>query len=170
MEIGDRVTVLRDGRNIETRDIAGITPDEMVRLMVGRELTEMFPKADLTVGEPVLSVAGLGRADQFEAITLDVRASEIVGLAGLVGSGRTEVARAIFGLDPADAGDRIRGVRIRTPRDGVAAGRSFRGSQARGHRPRPAGARGLHPALISITRFHLIRPAANAPLQQLADR
>ena len=125
MEIGDRVTVLRDGSNIETRDVAGITPDEMVRLMVGRELTEMFPKLDLTIGEPVLKVTGLGRAHQFEDISLDVRAGEIVGLAGLVGSGRTEVARAIFGLDPAEEGEiRVRGeaVRIHSARQGVAAG------------------------------------------------
>src|SRR5690606_33184832 len=59
MEIGDRVTVLRDGRNIETREVAGITPDEMVRLMVGRELTEMFPKLDIPLGDVVLGVSSL---------------------------------------------------------------------------------------------------------------
>ena len=125
MEIGDRVTVLRDGRHIETREVAGITPEQMVRLMVGRDLSEMFPKLDLELGEPVLTVTGLSRAGQFDDITLDVRANEIVGLAGLVGSGRTEVARAIFGLDPIDSGEiRIKGAlaRIGNPRQGVAAG------------------------------------------------
>jgi ABC-type sugar transport system ATPase subunit len=125
MEIGDRVTVLRDGRNIETRDVAGITPDEMVRLMVGRELTEMFPKLDIPLGDVVLDVSTLSRAGEFDGITLDVRAGEIVGLAGLVGSGRTEVARAIFGLDPADTGEvKLCGksVRIRRPHHAVAAG------------------------------------------------
>ena len=125
MEIGDRVTVLRDGRHIETRDVAGVTPDQMVRLMVGRDLSEMFPKLDLELGETVLSVTNISRVGQFEDVTLDVRANEIVGLAGLVGSGRTEVARAIFGLDPIDSGEiSLRGkvVRITNPRKGVAAG------------------------------------------------
>jgi ABC-type sugar transport system ATPase subunit len=125
MEIGDRVTVLRDGRHIETRDVKGITPDQMVRLMVGRDLSEMFPKLDLELGEPVLTVSGISRAGAFDDITLDVCANEIVGLAGLVGSGRTEVARAIFGLDKIDSGEiRVKGkaVKIANPRQGVAAG------------------------------------------------
>lgn len=125
MEIGDRVTVLRDGRYIETRDVEGVTPDEMVRLMVGRELNEMFPKLDLVVGDPVLTVTDLTREGQFAEVTFDVRAHEIVGLAGLVGSGRTEVARAIFGLDPIDSGEvRLMGkvVAIGNPRQAVAAG------------------------------------------------
>ncbi|GHD82092.1 monosaccharide ABC transporter ATP-binding protein (CUT2 family) [Salinibacterium amurskyense] len=125
MEIGDRVTVLRDGRHIETRDVAGITPDEMVSLMVGRDLNEMFPKFDLELGEQVLSVVGASRAGQFDNVTLDVRKHEIVGLAGLVGSGRTEVARALFGLDPLEEGTITlagKTVKIRSPRQGVAAG------------------------------------------------
>ena len=125
MEIGDRVTVLRDGRHIETRDVEGITPEQMVRLMVGRDLREMFPKLDLPLGEPVLTVSGISRLGAFDDITLEVCASEIVGLAGLVGSGRTEVARAIFGLDKIDAGQiRVNGtaVKISNPRQGVAAG------------------------------------------------
>ncbi|HET6672840.1 MAG TPA: sugar ABC transporter ATP-binding protein [Agromyces sp.] len=125
MEIGDRVTVLRDGRHIETRDVAGVTPDHMVRLMVGRDLNEMFPKLDLEPGERVLAVRGISREGQFADVTLDVRAHEIVGLAGLVGSGRTEVARAIFGLDPIDAGEiELRGevIRVRNARKGRSAG------------------------------------------------
>jgi len=125
MEIGDRVTVLRDGRHIETRDVAGVTPDHMVRLMVGRDLNEMFPKLDLEPGERVLAVRGISREGQFADVTLDVREREIVGLAGLVGSGRTEVARAIFGLDPIDAGEiQLRGevVSVRNARKGRSAG------------------------------------------------
>lgn len=125
MAIGDRVTVLRDGRHIETRDVAGITPDHMVRLMVGRDLNEMFPKLDLEPGAHVLGVRGISRAGQFSDVTLDVRAREIVGLAGLVGSGRTEVARAIFGLDPIDSGEiELHGkpVSIRNPRKAMASG------------------------------------------------
>lgn len=125
LEIGDRVTVLRDGRRIETRDIAGVTANDMVRLMVGRQLSEMFPKLALEPGETVLEVDGIGRRGQFEDVAFDVRAREIVGLAGLVGSGRTEVARALFGLDPVDEGTiRLRGreTRIRSARKGRAAG------------------------------------------------
>ena len=125
MDIGDRVTVLRDGGHIETREVKGITPEEMVRLMVGRDLNEMFPKLDLEVGEPVLTVSGLTRDGQFDDITLDVRAHEIVGLAGLVGSGRTEIARAIFGLDPFDSGEIFLNgepVKVGSPRQAVAAG------------------------------------------------
>jgi len=125
MEIGNRVTVLRDGRHVETRDVVGITPDEMVRLMVGRDLSEMFPKFELELGEQVLAVSGASRAGQFDSVTLDVRKHEIVGLAGLVGSGRTEVARALFGLDPLEEGTITlagKTVKIRSPRQGVAAG------------------------------------------------
>ncbi|CAG7616568.1 sugar ABC transporter ATP-binding protein [Leucobacter soli] len=125
MNLCDRVTVLRDGRHIETRDIAGITPDQMVQLMVGRELGEMFPKLDLEPGDEVLAVDGIGRAGQFVDITFEVREREIVGLAGLIGAGRTEVARAIFGLDPIDTGEiRIQGakVKLRSPRKGREAG------------------------------------------------
>ncbi|MET0859854.1 MAG: sugar ABC transporter ATP-binding protein [Microbacterium sp.] len=125
MDIGDRVTVLRDGRRIETRDVAGITPDHMVRLMVGRDLSEMFPKLPLEPGERVLEVRQISRDGQFADVTLDVRAHEIVGLAGLVGSGRTEVARAIFGLDPVDSGEivlRGKTVNVRSARKGMSSG------------------------------------------------
>lgn len=125
MEIGDRVTVLRDGRRIETRDVEGVTPEHMVRLMVGRDVSEMFPKLDLVPGEPVLTVNDISRSGTFTGVSLDVREREIVGLAGLVGSGRTEVARAIFGLDPIESGEiamRGRRVRIRSARKGMAAG------------------------------------------------
>lgn len=125
MDVGDRVTVLRDGRRIETRDVSEVTPDQMVGLMVGRELSEMFPKVDVELGQPVLAVTGLSRAGKFEDVTFSVRAGEIVGLAGLVGSGRTEVARAIFGVDPVDSGEiTIRGkvVDIGSTRQAVRSG------------------------------------------------
>lgn len=177
MEIGDRVTVLRDGSNIETRDVAGITPDEMVRLMVGRDLTEMFPKLDLSIGDPVLSITSLGRAHQFEDITLDVRAGEIVGLAGLVGSGRTEVARAIFGLDPAESGEiRVRGkaVRIRSPREGVSAGIALvpEDRKREGIVPDlPVRENFTLPLIGRITRFFLILAGRErATVQAFADR
>ena len=102
--ICDTVTVMRDGAVVHDARIADITPDEMVRRMVGRELSALFPKQDATVGSTVLSVHRLTREGVFFDISFDVRAGEIVALAGLVGAGRSEVARAIFGIDRADAG------------------------------------------------------------------
>lgn len=128
LDLADQVTVLRDGRQIETRPAAGLSAGEMITLMVGRDLTDVFPKTTVPIGDVVLEVEGLGRDGNFENITLDVRAGEIVGLAGLVGAGRTEVARAIFGLDRADAGTvRVNGndVHARTPRQGVRAGIAY---------------------------------------------
>jgi rhamnose transport system ATP-binding protein len=102
--ICDTVTVMRDGAVVHDAAVADITPDELVRRMVGRELTALFPKQDTKVGEPVLEVLRLTREGVFFDISFDVRAGEIVALAGLVGAGRSEVARAIFGIDKADAG------------------------------------------------------------------
>src|SRR3712207_9208053 len=103
-EICDTVTVMRDGAVVHDARIADMTPDEMVRRMVGRELSALFPKQDADVGEPVLRVDGLTREGVFFDVGFEVRAGEIVALAGLVGAGRSEVARAIFGVDRPDAG------------------------------------------------------------------
>lgn len=125
LDLADRVTVLRDGLHIETRDVAGMTPGDMIRSMVGRDLTDVFPKREVPIGEVVLEVEGASRAGAFERISLNARAGEIVGLAGLVGAGRTEVARAVFGLDALDSGTvRVAGTEqhIKSPNDGVNAG------------------------------------------------
>jgi rhamnose transport system ATP-binding protein len=98
------VTVMRDGAVVHDAPIADLTPDDMVRRMVGRELGTLFPKQDAQIGERVLSVHRLTREGVFFDVSFDVRAGEIVALAGLVGAGRSEVARAIFGIDRADAG------------------------------------------------------------------
>src|SRR4051794_2680062 len=100
----DTVTVMRDGAVVHDARIADMTPDEMVRRMVGRELGTLFPKQDAKVGAKVLEVSRLTREGVFFDVSLDVRAGEIVALAGLVGAGRSEVARVIFGVDRADAG------------------------------------------------------------------
>jgi rhamnose transport system ATP-binding protein len=102
--ICDTATVMRDGAVVHDAEIAAITPDEMVKRMVGRELSALFPKQDVAVGDPVLKVHRLTREGVFFDISFDVRAGEIVALAGLVGAGRSEVARAIFGIDKPDAG------------------------------------------------------------------
>jgi ABC-type sugar transport system ATPase subunit len=119
LDIADVVTVLRDGRRIDSRTVGGMTAAEMIRLMVGRDLTDVFPKRKVPIGDVVLSVRDLRRANVFEGIDIEVRKGEIVGLAGLVGAGRTEVARVIFGLDKTSGGSiRVNGeqVRIRGPR------------------------------------------------------
>ncbi|MBR8740370.1 sugar ABC transporter ATP-binding protein [Nocardiopsis sp. MG754419] len=101
--LADRVTVLRDGRSVAHVD-ASTPEDELVRLMVGRSIEEQYPRERSDVGGPLLRVHGLTRAGHFEDVTLEVHAGEVVGLAGLVGAGRTEVARSVFGADPYDAG------------------------------------------------------------------
>jgi rhamnose transport system ATP-binding protein len=95
----DMVTVMRDGTYIATSPIASTTVDEIVHQMVGREVTELFPKQETTIGEPLLEVVGLTSPGIFHDISFTVRSGEIVGLAGLVGAGRSEVARAVFGVD-----------------------------------------------------------------------
>ncbi|GAA2611250.1 sugar ABC transporter ATP-binding protein [Actinomadura fulvescens] len=102
--IGDRVTVLRDGRSV-ARVPADTPRDELVRLMVGRSIEQQYPREPTDAGEPLLQVRGLSRAGAFADVSFEVRAGEVVGLAGLVGAGRTEVARAIFGADRYDGGE-----------------------------------------------------------------
>ncbi|MGA5133539.1 sugar ABC transporter ATP-binding protein [Streptomyces olivoreticuli] len=102
--LGDRVTVLRDGRSV-TEVPASTDEDELIRLMVGRDIAEQYPRRRPDgPGAPLLRVRGLTRAGAFADIGFEVRAGEVVGLAGLVGAGRTEVARALFGVDRYDAG------------------------------------------------------------------
>ncbi|MFJ6700275.1 sugar ABC transporter ATP-binding protein [Streptomyces sp. NPDC091272] len=99
-----RVTTLRDGALIADEPVAGLTEDDLVRRMVGRDLDELYPKQHTEVGEVALRVHRLTREGVFTDISFEVRRGEIVGLAGLVGAGRSEVARAVFGVDRRDAG------------------------------------------------------------------
>ncbi|WP_026414590.1 sugar ABC transporter ATP-binding protein [Actinomadura oligospora] len=102
--IGDRVTVLRDGRSVGR--VPADTPErELVRLMVGRSIEQQYPRERAEPGPVLLQVRGLGREGAFEDVSFEVRAGEVVGLAGLVGAGRTEVARALFGADRYDTGE-----------------------------------------------------------------
>jgi len=103
-EIGDRVSVLRDGRLVATRQIAQVTQSELIRLMVDRDLTEQFPKQRIPPGEEVLRVEDLSRDGAFADITFSLHRGEVLGIAGLMGSGRTELARVLFGVDRADRG------------------------------------------------------------------
>jgi len=124
----DTVTVMRDGRYIATHPVAETTVDETVALMVGREVSDLFPKTPAVIGEPVLTVEGLTSAGVFHDIGFEVRAGEIVGLAGLVGAGRSEIARAVFGVDSYDGGSvRLHGrpVPPHSPRAAIRAGMAF---------------------------------------------
>jgi len=124
-EIADRVTVMRDGRKEETLNVEDAAMDRLVRLMVGRTVSRGERRPPCEVGEKRLRVENLTRRDVFEDVSLDVCASEIVGLAGVMGSGRTEVARAVFGADRIDRGQVYvsgKPVRIKSPTHAVRQG------------------------------------------------
>ena len=139
-QVADRVTVLRDGESVGSRHIAGeqVNESEWIRLMVGRELSAEYPpRHKTTQGEPVLSVQNLGCSRSgIHAINFEIRAGEILGLAGLVGAGRTELARTLFGITPADSGSiTLLGKRLllRSPQDAVQAGIGYVPEDRRRH-------------------------------------
>jgi len=123
--IGDRILVMRDSRKVEEWDRADVDPDRLVETMVDRPIDRVFPDPDPHTGATVLEVRGLGRRGAFSDVTFDLHEGEVLGIAGLVGAGRTEVARALFGAEPADRGSvRLLGkeLAIRTPGDAMRAG------------------------------------------------
>ena len=124
-KVGHKVTVLKNGQNSgETLDVAGVTEDQIIKMMVGRSLEEKFPKRDVPIGEEVFRCEGLC-AEKFDDISFSVRKGEMLGVFGLVGAGRTETMRAIFGADPlADGRMYIDGqeVQIKNPRDAIKKG------------------------------------------------
>lgn len=123
-DLCDRVSVLRDGDLVTTLDTAATSEAELVRLMVGRTVDRSHPTGTARHGDVLLEARGL-RSSKVHDVSLSVRAGEILGLAGLVGAGRTETARLIFGADPRDAGEILmdgRPVSIRSPRDAIAVG------------------------------------------------
>ncbi|WP_164923984.1 sugar ABC transporter ATP-binding protein [Sinorhizobium fredii] len=103
-EIADEFSVFRDGKYIGTHASSQVTRDDIIRMMVGREITQMFPKEDVPIGDVVLSVKNLTLNGVFQDVSFDVRAGEILGVAGLVGSGRSNVAETLFGVTPASSG------------------------------------------------------------------
>jgi rhamnose transport system ATP-binding protein len=126
--IADRVTVLRDGAQVATKRVAATDSAELVQLMVGRKIESLFPKIAVPIGAPVLEVKDVVRRPLTKKISLAVRAGEIVGLAGLVGSGRSELAQVIFGVTPAESGEiKIGGkaVEIRSPGQARALGIAY---------------------------------------------
>jgi rhamnose transport system ATP-binding protein len=135
--IADRVTALRDGVLVGTRRMNEVSRADLVRMMVGRELSAVFPKIVVEPGAVVLEIERLGcRASGIRSVSLSIRAGEILGLAGLVGAGRTELARTLFGLTPADSGTiRLCGrpVTINSPARAVALGIAYVPEDRRRH-------------------------------------
>jgi len=122
--IGDRVTVLRDGKYVATHRLGEVTREQLIREMVGRELKDFYPKAEAVIGPPVLEVEGLS-AGRLQNISFQLHAGEVLGLAGLMGAGRTELVKALFGVIPRQGGTiKISGraMKIRSPRQAMAAG------------------------------------------------
>jgi ribose transport system ATP-binding protein len=125
VRIADRVTVMRDGQVVETLEEGQFDEAKLVKLMVGREIDNLYPKEEAEVGEPVLRVEGVTRPGVLQDCSFEVRAGEIVGFAGLIGAGRTELARAVFAADPISAGSiELDGqaVQLSSPREAIAAG------------------------------------------------
>ncbi|MEG0985585.1 MAG: sugar ABC transporter ATP-binding protein [Clostridia bacterium] len=128
LEVCDRATIMRDGKGITVLDVKGTTLDEIIRFMVGRELKEKFPKMHIPLGEELLRVEHLCAGPQVKDISFSVRAGEILGISGLVGAGRTETMRALFGMDPKRSGKvYVAGklVEIAHPLDAIKAGFGF---------------------------------------------
>lgn len=127
-EIGDRVTVLRDGKNVGTYNIADVTKAELIRLMANRELTNQFPKVRAPRGAEALRVEHLNRHGVLQDISFTLYRGEVLGIAGLLGSGRTELARAIFGADQIDSGNIYRNGQLQpidSPQHAINSGIGF---------------------------------------------
>ncbi len=120
-EIADEVSVFRDGKYIATKQSSELTRDDIIRMMVGRDISQMFPKLTVPIGDVVLSVKNLSLKGIFKDVSFDVRSGEILGIAGLVGSGRSNIAETIFGVTPASAGTiSIHGKEVRMTSPSVA--------------------------------------------------
>jgi ribose transport system ATP-binding protein len=134
--IGDRVTVLRDGTRVDTRNVKDVSRDDLIRMMVNRELKEQFPKVQSPRGVELLRAENLTRHGVLEEISFSLYAGEVLGIAGLLGSGRTELARALFGADPIDSGRLyIQGIprEIRSPRNAIGLGLGLLSEDRKSH-------------------------------------
>ena len=136
LSIADRITVLRDGETIAVRNASDVDKAELIQLMVGREVASVYPKRDVPRGNVALEVRGLSLPSAgLHDISFSVRSGEILGCAGLVGSGRTELARTLFGLTPSSTDIFVHGapLRINDPRDAIAAGIGYLPEDRRQH-------------------------------------
>ena len=148
--IGDRVTVLRDGAYVGARSVADTNASELVQMMVGRRIDNLFPKTTVPIGAPVLEARDIVRHPMTKSVSLTVRAGEIVGLAGLVGSGRSELAQTLFGITPAESGE------IRLMGESVTI-RSAEGARSKGiaYVPEDRGVQGLVRPMSVLHNFSL---------------
>ncbi len=124
-ELADEVTVLKDGRYVDTKQVADVGMDDLVKLMIGRDLEDVYPKRAVPPGEVVLTVSHLAQSHLAKDVSFDLRAGEIIGFAGITGSGRTETARVLFGADRATAGSMTlfgEPYSPRSPRDAINHG------------------------------------------------
>jgi ABC-type sugar transport system ATPase subunit len=124
-QIADRVMVLRDGAHVGTRAATALTRQQLIEMMVGRKIEQEFPRREVVIGEPRLVVNNLSRGNAVRGVSFCVRRGEVVALTGLVGAGRTEVARLLFGADRLDSGTIAldgRELHLRDPRDAIRAG------------------------------------------------
>ena len=124
-QIADRITVLRDGKFIATKNTADLDKNSLISLMVGREIDKLFSENSTAPGEVVLKVQNLHKKGKFSEINFEVHAGEVFGIAGLMGAGRTEIARSIFGLDSINGGDIIlkgKSIKIKSPKDAIREG------------------------------------------------
>ena len=127
-KISDTITVLRDGKLIASQKAEELDSQTLIKLMVGREISELFPSFNIEIGQTLISIKNLGRKNVFSEVNFEVKGGEVLGLAGLVGAGRSEIARAIAGLDKIDAGTiEIEGVeaQINSPSDAIRLGIGF---------------------------------------------
>jgi rhamnose transport system ATP-binding protein len=176
--IADRVTVLRDGETVASVPVAGVSRADLIRMMVGRELDAVFPKRDVPHGDVALDVRRLtNRRTGVRDVSFSVRRGEILGLAGLVGSGRTQLAETIFGLTPGNGGDIAvngRTVRIQSPEDAIRLGIGYVPEDRRQHGvvlDMSIAANVSLASLSAVSRAGLIdRPAEDAAARRYVDR
>lgn len=156
LSVADRVTVLRDGQTVGTYPREGLQRSTLINLMIGRDLSAIFPKRAVALGRPALELRAIScRTAGIRDVSLSVRSGEIVGLAGLVGSGRTELARTVFGLTPADSGEllvRGRAVRVDSPGHAIRAGIGYLPEDRRSHGVVPEMAVAENVSLASLRR------------------
>ncbi|NBV47705.1 MAG: sugar ABC transporter ATP-binding protein [Verrucomicrobia bacterium] len=166
--LADRISVLRDGRLVSTDAASEMSPSKLIALMVGRELADIFPARSIPSDETLLEVSGLTREPAYRDVSFTLRRGEVVALAGLMGAGRTEVASALYGLQPAAAGAiRFKGreLIVKSPSDALAAGIGMVTEDRKGQGIIPALGVGENITLSSLRRF------ARGPLiDRSADR
>ncbi len=169
-KIADTVTVLRDGKYVGTKPAAELDQSTLIAMMVGRTIDSLFPEALAEKGEVVLSVKKLSIPGKFQDVSFELRAGEVLGLAGLMGAGRTEVARAIFGLDPLVEGEVLvknKKISIRSPQDAIRHGIGYVSEDRKGWGCIP-GMSVQHTMTLSSLRDHLRNGFIDAKSEQAA--